>query len=116
MSHRAADLLRSGLYALRGPLVAIQEATESWTPTDPTLTSIGHDTVDQHIAQPLMIAFVMIVRDVLRHGLPEMPLAEQNQAIETFLFDGPHEALGVGIRMGARHGVCTTRMPVLSHD
>jgi hypothetical protein len=32
-----------------------------------------------------MIAFVMIVRDVLGHGLPEVPLAERNDAIETFL-------------------------------
>ena len=46
-----------------------------------------------------MIAFVMIVRDVLGHGLPEVPLAERNDAIETFLFDGPDEALGVGIRI-----------------
>ena len=45
------------------------------------------------------IAFVMIVRDVLGHGLLEVPLAERNDAIETFLFDGPDEALGVGIRI-----------------
>ena len=47
-----------------------------------------------------MIAFVMIMRDVLGHGLPEVPLAERNDAIETFLFDGPDEALGVGIGIG----------------
>ena len=46
-----------------------------------------------------MIAFVMIVRDVVRHGQPKVPLAEWNNAIETFLFDGPDEALGVGIRI-----------------
>jgi len=38
-----------------------------------------------------MIAFVMIMRDVLGHGLAEVPLAERNDAIETFLFDGPDE-------------------------
>ncbi len=47
-----------------------------------------------------MIAFAMIVRDVLGQGLPEMPLAERNDAIETFLFDGPDEALGVRVRIG----------------
>ena len=46
-----------------------------------------------------MIAFVMIMHDILGHGLPEVPLAERNDAIETFLFDGPDEALGVGIRI-----------------
>ena len=47
-----------------------------------------------------MIAFVMIMRDVLGHGLLEVPLAERNDAIETFLFDGPDEALSVGICIG----------------
>ncbi len=67
------------------------------TPTDPTLTSSGHDTVDQLVAQPLMIAFLMIVDDVLGHGLLEVTLAEGNDAIETFMFDGANEALGMGI-------------------
>jgi hypothetical protein len=67
-------------------LVVIQEATKSWSPTDPTLTSMGHQTVDQRIVQPLMIAFVMIMHEVLRHGLPEDPLPERNDAIETFMF------------------------------
>jgi hypothetical protein len=29
----------------------IQETTESWAPTDPTVTSIGHQTVNQRIFQ-----------------------------------------------------------------
>ena len=36
-----------------------------------------------------MITFAMIVRDVSGHGLPEVPLAQWNEAIETFLFDSP---------------------------
>jgi hypothetical protein len=47
-----------------------------------------------------MIAFVMMVRDGLGHGLPTVPLAERNDAIEALLFDGPDEALGVSIGMG----------------
>jgi len=46
-----------------------------------------------------MIALAMIVDDVLGHGLLEVPLAEGNYAIETFMFDGADEALGVGIRI-----------------
>ena len=46
-----------------------------------------------------MIAFAMIMRDVLRHGVPKVPFAKWNDAIETFLFDSPDEALGVGIRI-----------------
>ena len=44
-----------------------------------------------------MIAFVMIVHDVLGHGAAEVPLAEGNDAVETFMLDGPDEALSVGI-------------------
>ena len=41
----------------------------------------------------------MMMHDVLGHGMPKVPLAERNDAIETFLFDGTDEALSVGIRI-----------------
>ena len=46
-----------------------------------------------------MIAFLMVVDDVLGHGLLEVTLAEGNDAIETFMFDGANEALGMGVRI-----------------
>ena len=46
-----------------------------------------------------MIAFAMIMRDVFRQSVPKVPFAKWNDAIETFLFDGPDEALSVGIRI-----------------
>jgi len=46
-----------------------------------------------------MIALVMIVDNALGHGLLEVPLAQRNYAIETFMLDGADEALGVGIRI-----------------
>jgi hypothetical protein len=46
-----------------------------------------------------MIVFVMIVHDILGHGLLEVPLAHRNNAMETFMLDGPDEALSVGIRI-----------------
>ena len=49
-----------------------------------------------------MIALAMIVDDVLGYGLLEVPLAEGNYAIETFMFDGADEALGVGIGVSSR--------------
>src|SRR4029453_3613022 len=48
------------------------------------------------------IAFLMIVDDVLGHSLLEVPLAEGNYAIKTFMFDGADEALGGGIRVRRR--------------
>ena len=49
-----------------------------------------------------MIAFAMIVRDVFGHDLPEVPLAQWNEAIETFLFDRADETLSVGIGVSSR--------------
>ena len=46
-----------------------------------------------------MITLVMIMLDVLGQRVPDVPLAERNDAMETFLFDGADEALGVGIRI-----------------
>ena len=47
----------------------------------------GLSSPDQAVVQPLMIAFLMIVDDVLGHGLLEVPLAEGNDAIKTFSFE-----------------------------
>jgi hypothetical protein len=61
-----------------------------------------HDALDQRIAQPLTIAFVMIVRELLGHGLPKVLLAERNEAIEIFIFVRPNEALSMRIRIRRR--------------
>ena len=46
-----------------------------------------------------MIAFAMVVLDVLGDRAPEMALAERYDSMEAFLLDRPHEAFGVGIRV-----------------
>jgi hypothetical protein len=56
-------------------------------PTHSSDTRFRRLIVNQFIAQPLVIALVMIMGDKLRDSPPMMPLAEQNQATETFLFD-----------------------------
>lgn len=43
-----------------------------------------------------MIPLAMIVLDELRDGVPEVPLTDGNDPIETFFLDRPHESLGVG--------------------
>jgi hypothetical protein len=58
-----------------------------------------------------MIPLAMIVLDELRDDVPEVPLTDWNDAIETFFLDRPDKALGVGVRVGARSGISTTRMP-----
>lgn len=47
-----------------------------------------------------MIPLAMIVVDELRDGMPEVPLTDGNDPIETFFLDRPYESLGVGVRVG----------------
>jgi hypothetical protein len=60
-------------------------------------------TLEQVIAAPLVRAFAVVMRDILGDGLPEVVLSERHKAIQTFLFDGAHEALGMGV--GIRRAV-----------
>ena len=46
-----------------------------------------------------MIPLAMIVLDELRDGVPEVPLTDGDDAIETFFLDRPHESFGVGVRV-----------------
>jgi hypothetical protein len=67
---------------------------------DPPRASVRRDAVDQPIPKPLMIALVMIVGNKLRNGPSETALADRNYLIEALLFDGPHEAFRMRIRIG----------------
>ena len=51
-----------------------------------------------------MIPLAMIVLDELRDGVPEVPLTDWDDAIETFFLDRPDESLGVGVRVGRARG------------
>ena len=59
------------------------------------------------MANPLVIPFDMVMRDVLRDRRSEVSFAERNQPVQAFLFDGPHEPFGVGIcirgALGRKH-------------
>ena len=46
-----------------------------------------------------MIPLAMIVVSELRDDVPEVPLTDWNDAIETFFLDRPDESLGIGVRV-----------------
>ena len=56
-------------------------------------------SLDQLVLKALVIPLLMIVRDTLREGPPEVAFAERNHPIETLLLNGAHEAFGVSIRI-----------------
>ena len=67
--------------------VVVEQPTETLTPTNVTDTSLRGRTLNQFVAQPLMIPFTMLVDDKFGDGASKMALATWNQPIETFLFD-----------------------------
>ena len=58
---------------------------------------------NQAIVEPLVIPFVVVVRDELAAGATQRALADQDQALEAGVLDGAHEALRVGVQ-GRRAG------------
>ena len=60
-----------------------------------------------------MIPLAMIVRDERRDCVPEVPLTDWNDPIETFFLDRPDESLGVSVgRSPAMHPV-TRHLPAV---
>ena len=53
----------------------------------------------QAIVEPLVIPFVVVVRDELADGATPRALADQAHALEAGFLDGAHEALRVGVQV-----------------
>ena len=51
------------------------------------------------MVEPLVIPFVVVVRDELADGATPRALADQDQALEVGVLDGAHEALRVGVQV-----------------
>ena len=51
------------------------------------------------MVEPLVIPFVVVVRDALADGATPRALADQAQAIEAGVLDGAHEARRVGVQV-----------------
>ena len=61
-------------------------------------------TINEFIAEPLMIPLAMRVLDVLRHRPLQVAFSQGDHSIETFLPDRSHKGFGVGIRIGRLKG------------
>ena len=51
------------------------------------------------MVEPLVIPFVVVVRDELADGAPQRALADQDHALEAGVLDGAPEALRVGVQV-----------------
>ena len=82
----------------------MQHPTEPLAARDaPTGWRCRRQRQDQAIVEPLVIPFVVVVRDELADGATPRALADQDHAREAGVLDGAHEALRVGVQ-GRRAG------------
>ena len=82
----------------------MQHPTEPLAARDaPTGWRCRQQRQDQATVEPLVIPFVVVVRDELADGATPRALADQDQALEAGVLDGAHEALRVGVQ-GRRAG------------
>ncbi len=59
----------------------------------------GGQRQDQAIVEPLVLPFVVVVRDELADGATPRALADQDHALEAGFLDGAHEALRVSVQV-----------------
>ena len=90
----------------RGPLVEIEQSAKPLAVPHAAGPVGGWRARDESIGETVMIPLAppMIVVDELRDQVPQVPLAERNDAIETLLLDRPDESHGVthGVTSGVR--------------
>jgi hypothetical protein len=75
---------------------------------------LNADALDQFVADPLMVAFAMIMGQVFGECAAEVPLAQRYQAVQTFLSDGPDKAFRV--RMAVRRTCVSSLMRAIARS
>ena len=81
-------------------MIEAQHASESLAPSDGSRASADpRGTLQQPVADSLMIALVMVVRDVFGECALQGGPAEENHAIQAFALHRAHESLGEGIQI-----------------
>ena len=86
---------------MRRSVVVLQQSTQPRTTRNrPVAASRPLDGEEQTVPHALMVAFVMIVLDEFVNDLPERPLLNEDQLIQTRFLDCPHEAFRVRVEIG----------------
>ena len=80
-------------------VVVTEQATDSLVPVDVTVSMLLWRTIDQHVAQPLVVPFAMVMRHELGERPSKVAFTERDDAIEAFLPDRAHKPLAVGIQI-----------------
>ena len=51
--------------------------------------------IDDAMLDSQMVAFVMIVKQVLRYRVAQLPITKEDQPVQTLMLDGLHESLNM---------------------
>jgi hypothetical protein len=91
-SHVARISVVSGRFAV----IRLQQPAETLNANDLALVPFMLRRDDP--AEPLVNPLMMIVLEILGQDVAELFFGEEDEMLETFLSDGPHESLRVGIQ------------------
>ncbi len=72
---------------LRRAVVIVQKATHALTPPNEAGAMPVSDTVNEVVAETLMVPLAMVVDQELGDRLTEVPLTERKHAIQAFFLD-----------------------------
>jgi hypothetical protein len=97
---------------LRRTVVVAEKATDAVTPPNEAAVMPTSNTLDQFVAEALMVAFAMVVDHELPERTTQMPLTQRNEVVQAFFLDRANKPLRVRIAVrGAKRCVRTTRTP-----
>jgi hypothetical protein len=91
---------------LRRTIVVTEKATDALTSPNAAAARLNSVAVDQFVAEPLMVAFAMIMDDELRECTTKVPLTERNHARfrHSSLTDRTNRS-ACALQCGGRNGV-----------
>ena len=68
-------------------IVVAEKATDALAPPNPPAGMLASNTIDQLVAEALMVAVAVVVDDELRERTTEVPLTQRYDPLQAFLFD-----------------------------
>jgi hypothetical protein len=80
------------------------------------MVNSGRMPSDQSIAQPLMVAFRVIMLHEFTHRAAQRRLPDENHPIQTFFFDRANEALGISVQIRRHRRQPDHLGPRLAHN
>ena len=83
--------------ALRRAVGIVAKTTDALTPLHAAAVRSAFNTINQFVAEPLMVAFAMIVNKELGEDTTEVPLPQWNTAVQASLLDSANKPLSMCI-------------------